>query len=326
MFKSLKPIFYLTETVREYNMATYLDLITPAFLGLREGLEAILIVVIVLLYLRKTNQRSYNKYVYFGAFMAIVSSIIFAILFSVLFGGFTGALEEIFEGSTFIISGIFIVTLVLWVSKEGPKMRKHLEKKVEDSITRQKAFSISTLIFIVIIREGIELVLLLTGTASVGSINQISIILGSAMGLGISVLIGLLTFYGIKTIDLSKFFKITNVILILFAAGLITYGIHEFIEAGLINPIVQEVWNIKNILPESFPDGNPATPEWLEIIGSLLKALFGYNANPALLEVIVYPILLLTIGFISWKLWKRTNFVVVMESEKEKQTQVSTKV
>ena len=304
-------------------MATYIDLITPIFLGFREGLEATLIVVIILLYLKKTNQRSYYKHVYLGALLAIISSITFAIVFSMVFGGFTGLLEEIFEGSTFIISGIFIVTLVLWVSKEGPKMRKHLEKKVEQSITQQKAFSITALTFIIIIREGIELVLLLTGTSSIGSINQISIILGSAIGLGISVLIGLLTFYGIRTIDLSKFFKVTNVILILFAAGLITYGIHEFIEAGLINPIIQEVWNIKHILPENFPDGNPATPVWLEVIGSLSKALFGYNANPSLLEIIIYPILLVSIGLVSLKLWNRTKSIVIMQLEREKQTKLS---
>ena len=212
-------------------MATLIDLIIPLFLAFREGLEATIVVVIILLYLKKTNQRGYNKYVYFGSIIAIFSSITFAFIFSMVFGGFTGTLEEVFEGATFIISGIFIVTLVLWVSKEGPKMRKHLEEKMEQSIERQKAFSISILIFIIIIREGIELVLLLTGTASIGSINQVTTILGSVIGLGISILIGLLTFYGIKTIDLSKFFKVTNVILILFAAGLITFGIHEFIEA-----------------------------------------------------------------------------------------------
>jgi len=288
-------------------MATYIDLISPAFLALREGLEATLIVVIILLYLKKTNQRSYNRHVYLGAFLAIFSSIIFAVVFSMTYGGFTGLLEEIFEGTTFIISGIFIVTLVLWVSKEGPKIRESLEGKIEESIEGQKAFSISILTFIVIIREGIELVLLLTGNASIGSINQVTTILGSVIGLGISVLIGLLTFYGIKTIDLSKFFKVTNVILILFAAGLITFGIHEFIEAGIVNPIIDEVWNIKHILPEAFPDGNPSTPAWLEIIGSLLKALFGYNANPALLEVIIYPSLLILIGLISLKLWKKNS-------------------
>ena len=300
-------------------MTTYIDLITPIFLAFREGLEATLVVVIILLYLKKTKQRSYNKYVYLGAGLAIFSSIIFAAIFSMLFGGFTGILEKVFEGSTFVISGIFIITLVLWVSKEGPKMRKHLEEKVEFSIERQKALSISMLTFIIIIREGIELVLLLTGTASIGTISPFISILSSVIGLGISILIGLLIYYGVKTIDLSKFFKITNVILILFAAGLITYGIHEFIEAGVVNPIINEVWNIKHILPESFPDGNPATPEWLEIIGSLLKALFGYNANPSLLEIIIYPSLLISIGIISLKLWKRTKDIVIMEMKEEEQ-------
>jgi high-affinity iron transporter len=299
-------------------MATLIDLITPAFLAFREGLEATLVVVILLLYLRKTNQRQYNKYVFLGAILAIFSSLIFAAIFSTVFGGFSGTLEEIFEGFTFIISGIFIITLILWVSKEGPKMKANLEKKVEESIEKQKVFSLSILTFVIIIREGIELVLLLTGSASIGSITQGTNILGAIIGLGLAVFVGILTFYGIRTINISKFFKFTNVILILFAAGLITYGIHELIEAGLINPIINEVWNIKHILPESFPDGNPATPEWLEVIGSLLKALFGYNANPSLLEIIIYPSLLISIGLISLKLWKRTNNIVLMELEVEK--------
>jgi high-affinity iron transporter len=186
-------------------------------------------------------------------------------------------------------------------------MRENLERKVEESIKTQKVFSISITAFIIIIREGIELVLLTTGATSQGSLNQVNVILGSIIGLAISILIGLLIFYGIKSINLSVFFKITNVMLILFAAGLITYGIHEFIEAGIINPIIGEVWNIKHILPEEFPDNLPATPEFLEIIGALLKALFGYNANPALLEVIIYPVLLASIGTISALIWKRNN-------------------
>ncbi|MHA1255263.1 MAG: FTR1 family iron permease [Promethearchaeota archaeon] len=289
------------------NQISLVDLSVPIFLALREGLEAVLVVVIILLYLKKTDQKIYYKYVYLGILLATIASIVFAIIFSIAFGGFTGVLEQIFEGTTFIISGIFILTLVLWVSKEGSKMRENLEGKVGDSIKTQKVFSISITTFIIIIREGIELVLLTTGAASIGSLNQVNIILGSMIGLAISILIGLLIFYGIKSINLKLFFKITNIMLILFAAGLITYGIHEFIEAGIINPIIEEVWNIKHILPEKFPDGNPATPEFLEIIGALLKALFGYNANPALLEVIIYPVLLVSIGIISALIWKRNN-------------------
>ena len=289
------------------NQISIADLPIPIFLALREGLEAVLVVVIILLYLRKSNQKIYYKYVYLGIILATIASVVFAIIFSIAFGGFTGIVEQIFEGTTFIVSGIFILTLVLWVSKEGPKMRENLEERVEGSIKTQKVFSISITVFIIIIREGIELVLLTTGAASIGSLTQESVILGSIIGLAISILIGLLIFYGIKSINLRTFFKITNILLILFAAGLITYGIHEFIEAGIINPIIGEVWNIKHILPESFPDGNPATPEFLEIIGALLKALFGYNANPSLLEIIIYPVLLVSIGLISVLIWKRNN-------------------
>jgi len=289
------------------NQFSIVDLTIPMFLALREGLEAVLVVVIILLYLRKTNQRIYYKYVYLGIILAVVASIAFAIIFSLAFGGFTGFVEQVFEGITFIISGLFILTLVLWVSKEGSKMKENLEGKVKESIKSQKVFSISITTFIIIIREGIELILLTTGATSVSSLNQVSVILGSIIGLAISIVIGVLIFYGVKSINLRIFFKITNIMLILFAAGLITYGVHEFIEAGIINPIIDEVWNIKHILPENFPDGNPATSEFLEIIGALLKALFGYNANPSLLEVIIYPVLLISIGSISLLIWRKNN-------------------
>ena len=301
-----------------------IDLMVPIFLAFREGLEAILVIVIILLYLKNTDQKFYYKHVYIGSILAIASSIVFAIIFTVIFGGFSGPTEQIFEGITFIISGLFVVTLVLWMSKEGPKMKKHLEQRVEFSIETGRSLSIAFITYVIIIREGIELVLLLAGATSVGVLNQISVVLGSLIGLGISVGIGLVIYFGVKSINLSKFFKITNVILILFVAGLITYGIHELIEAGVVNPIINEVWNIKHILPEGFPDGNPLTPEWLEIIGSLLKALFGYNANPSLLELIIYPSIRISIGLISLKLWNRTKqTIVVMELEKSEQAKLS---
>ncbi|MFW9949834.1 MAG: FTR1 family protein [Candidatus Thorarchaeota archaeon] len=286
-----------------------IDQIVPIFLGLREGLEAVLVVVIILLYLKNSKQQFYNRYVYIGSLLAIIFSIVFAYIFNALLGGFTGIVEELFEGYTFIISGIFIVTLIIWMSKEGPKIRQNIEFKVEKSIQTKRGLSITFLAFIIIIREGIELVLMLTGTTNLGSLNPMDVIFGSLIGLGIAFVIGVSLFYGVRTINLSKFFKITNIILILFAAGLITYGIHELIEAGAINPVIEEMWNIKHILPETFPDGNPATAELLEIIGSLLKALFGYNANPSLIEVISYPVLLFSIGLISLKLWRKTNLI-----------------
>ena len=273
------------------------------FLAFREALEAILVVILIFLYLKNTEQNNYKKYVYIGVILAIFSSIIFAIIFTMLFGGFEGVLEEIFEGFTFIISGIFIISLVLWISYEGPQMKEHLEGRIKESIDKEKLLSISILTYIIILREGIELVLLLTGATAVGALNPNLVILGAIIGIVMALIIGILIYFGVKTINLSIFFKITNIILIFFAAGLITYGVHELIEAGIVNPIIAEVWNIKHILPETFPDNNPNTPIWLEVLGSLLKALLGYNANPSLLEIILYPILLLTLGFVSFELW-----------------------
>ncbi len=276
-------------------------------LAFREGLEAILVVVIVLLYLKNTEQGFYNKFVYLGSLLAMLLSVIFAVIFSAFLGGFSGQVEKIFEGFTFIVSGVFIVTLVLWISKEGPKMKDHLEQRVSESIETEKVLSITMLSFAIILREGIELVLLLTGATSVGSLNQESVILGSVIGIGMALVIGFLTYHGVKTINLAVFFKVTNALLILFAAGLITYGLHELIEAGVVNPIIEEIWNVKHVLPEKFPDDNPATEVWLEIIGSLLKALFGYNANPSLLEIIVYPLILTSISLVSYLLWKKNQ-------------------
>lgn len=289
------------------NQISLIGLLVPLFLALREGLEAVLVVVILLLYLKKTEQKFYYKYVYVGITLAIASSVTFALFFTALFGGFTGILEQLFEGITFIVSGIFILTLIFWISKEGPKMRENLEEKVEESIKTQKMYSISIISFIIILREGIELILLLTGASSIGALDPINVILGSLTGLCISIFIGFLVFFGIKSLNLKLFFKATNIILILFAVGLITFGIHEFIEAGIINPIIEEFWNIKHILPESYPDGNPSTPVFLEVIGALLKALFGYNANPSLLEVIIYPILLASICLISVWIWRKNK-------------------
>lgn len=287
----------------------------PIFLAFREGLEAVLIIMIIILYLKNSKQTQYYKYVFLGGLLAIIISVIIAILLNLLFGGFTGVIEGLFEGFTFIISGIFIVTLILWMSREGPKFKQTIELKIEVSIEKKRLLPITILTFVIITREGIELVLLLTGASSIGSIMQIDVIIGSLIGLALAILIGFLTFYGVKSINITKFFKITNVILILFAAGLITYGIHELIEADFINPIIPEVWNIKSILPESFPDGNPSTPVFLEIIGSLLKTLFGYNANPSLLEILIYPTLIISVGIVSLLLWKR-NSRKLLEIEK----------
>jgi len=118
-------------------------------------------------------------------------------------------------------------------------------------------------------------------------------LIGAVLGLVIAVILGYAVFTGLMKAKLKMFFNITSLLLILFAAGLVAHGIHEFEEAGLIPIVIEHVWDIN---PALNPDGSyPALHEngWL---GGLLKGLFGYNGNPSLIEIISYISYLLVLS------------------------------
>jgi high-affinity iron transporter len=130
------------------------------------------------------------------------------------------------------------------------------------------------LAFLAVVREGIELALFLTA-ATFASDPQ-STILGLLLGLGVAVLLGWSLFTSTLRLNLRRFFQVTGFLLILFAAGLVAHGVHEFNEVGWIPPVIEHVWNVNPILDEN------------STLGLMLKALFGYNGNPSLTEVLAY--------------------------------------
>jgi high-affinity iron transporter len=148
-------------------------------------------------------------------------------------------------------------------------------------------FSITSLAFVSVFREGLETVLFLTALA----VSDFSgTLIGLLTGIAAVVVLAVFMMRGVYRINVHKFFKYTSVLLVVFAAGLLGYGVHEFIEAGLVPPIIEHVWDI-----------NPAdvTHPLHEngAIGSILKALLGYDGNPELLRVIVYVGYWLVIGY-----------------------------
>jgi len=124
------------------------------------------------------------------------------------------------------------------------------------------------------VREGIELALFLTAAAF--ALQGGAIWVGAVLGLGAAVLLGYLVFSTTRRLDLRRFFQVTGVLLLLFAAGLVAHGVHEFNEAGWIPAVIEHVWDINPYLNEK------SAP------GEILKALFGYNGNPSLTEVLAY--------------------------------------
>jgi high-affinity iron transporter len=135
------------------------------------------------------------------------------------------------------------------------------------------------LAFVVVVREGIETVLFLFAATRVAE-SPLLFTVGGFLGLAIAIVIGYSIYKGSSRLNLRTFFNVTSLVLIVFAAGLLAHGIHEFHEAGIIPPIIEQVWDINHILPEK------------STFGRFLTAIVGYNGNPSLVEVVAYSVYL----------------------------------
>lgn len=237
----------------------------------RESLEAALIVGIIFSYLKRTGQNGFMRYVYAGIFLGVLGSVLGALAFQELIGSFSGKSEMIFEGVTMVAGAALILYLIVWMS--GKKDSKNEIDQQVDRALRSSGLGLMMLVFISILREGVETTLFLSATLSnQGSLSLLLSVIGIFGGLAV----GYGAYIGLKKMNMRYLFGISSILLIVFAAGLFARGIHEFQEAGIVPTFVEHVWDINYLIDE---DG---------MFGEFMKSLFGYNGNPSLLEVLVY--------------------------------------
>jgi high-affinity iron transporter len=266
----------------------------PAFvLALREGLEAALIIGVIQGVLRKVDKREYTSVLWAGTLTAVVVSLIVGILLQVLGASFEGEAEEIFEGITMLLAAGVLTWVIFWMNAQAKTRTKKLEQDIQFAAEKRSKNVLFWIAFLAVVREGVELALFLTAASF--ATDGIQTILGALLGLGSVVLIAWALFTSLVKLDIRKFFLVTSFLLILFAAGLVAHGVHEFNEVGWIPSIVEPVWDTNHILDEKSG------------LGELLKALFGYNGNPSLTEVIAYVlfIIVIVVGFQLQKLEER---------------------
>lgn len=244
------------------------------FLSFREGLEAALIIGVILGALKKTGRGKSALTVWMGTGLAVLLSILSGVLLNRLGASFEGRAEEIFEGTAMILAALILTWVILWMQSQSRSVGKKLENDVRQAVLKDSALALFFVAFLAVIREGIELAFFLTAAAMNADSSQV--LLGAALGLAAVIVVAVLLFNSLVRLDISMFFRVTSVILILFAAGLVAHGVHEFNEAGVIPPVIEHVWDINPLLDE-----NSTT-------GLLLKTLVGYNGNPSLTEVISY--------------------------------------
>jgi high-affinity iron transporter len=216
----------------------------PSYLlSLREGLEAALIIGIVLGALRKIRRTDLSPGLWFGTLSAVAVSILVAFLLTSFGLSLEAEAEAIFEGFTMLVAAGILTWMIFWMSKQSRTLKSELEEGVNQAAVSTGKRALFWLAFVAVVREGIELALFLTAAFFVGEQSQITAnvvqtLAGTILGLGTSALLGWTLFATTVRLDLRRFFQVTGVLLLLFAGGLVAHGVHEFNEAGWIPAVI----------------------------------------------------------------------------------------
>lgn len=240
---------------------------------LREGLEASLVLAILLTYLKKTNRSADARYVWIGAIGAIALCVAAGIAVYTVLGGLNGKVEYATEGLIAVFATAVLTHMIFWMRAHARTLGADLRAKVDSSITA----ALALIAFAAVAREGLETVLFLL-SARTGDSSGSDVVVGGIAGLVVSIVIGYFVFRGGNRVNLRTFFNVTAVLLLLFAAGLAGKAVHELREfVGWENGwLVQPMWTIE--------DGAWASGTFHDF----MSGLFGWHASPERIRVLAY--------------------------------------
>jgi len=269
-------------------------MIASLLIGFREGLEATIIVGIVMGYLKKNGQLSHMLMAWAGVGTAVLTSFLVALGITLVGAELEGRNEQIFEGSTMFLAVAMLTWMIFWMQTQAHRLRTVLENDIRMAVTSGTAWGLFGLMFVAVFREGVETALLFT--ASAFAANGLSTFIGAGIGLALAAALGWAIYASTARLNLSLIFNLTGVLLLFFAAGLLAHGVHEFQEAAILPITIEHVWDTNAILNEK------------SLLGEILHALFGYNPSPSLLEVISYVCYwIVALGVVRWLAKKRVT-------------------
>jgi high-affinity iron transporter len=258
-----------------------LGALTTGFLiGLREGVEAALIVAIVLAYVVRTGNGRHIPKIWLGAVAAAAVSVAIGLLIFSTVGSFQEPYEQVFEGSAMLLAALVVTWMLFWMRRQSMNLRGELQAAVDRVLGEGTAWGLAILAFTAVIREGVETALFLAGQATSADTGAASVLVGAVVGLVGAGLIGWGFYRGSRAIDLRRFFRWTGIALVFIAAGLLSHAVHEFLEVAAIAGVSvigsQTAFDISRVLSQD--DG----------IGQFLRAIFGYSSSPEVLTLLVH--------------------------------------
>jgi FTR1 family protein len=197
---------------------------------LREGIEAALVLGIIVVYLRKTGREDLSRWAYLGLAAGVAASFGCAGLFVAL-----GIQEEAYEGWLMILGSVFVASMMVWMLRAAKRLKREIESRVEAIASRGRGAvpaGLFGLTFVLILREGVETVLFLGAVAL--TTDALPAVLGGLLGIVLAALFGVSFVRGTARVDLPRFFKVTAIVLFVLAAQLLIGGLHEFGELGVL--------------------------------------------------------------------------------------------
>lgn len=243
-------------------------------IGLREGLEAALVVSILLAYLVRTDRRSQVRYVWFGVATAITLSAGFGALLQFTSANLSFAAQERFGGIMSLLAVALVTWMIFWMRGAARSIAAQLRERLDAAIALG-GVAVVVMAFIAVAREGLETSLFFW-TAAQSAQSTVVPVVGFALGLATAVLLGIAIYRGALRVNLSRFFKWTGVFLVFVAAGVLSYGIHDLQEAGDLPGLGNLLFDVSQQVPPS---------SWY---GTVLKGIFNFSPRTTVLEAIAW--------------------------------------
>ena len=253
-------------------------MIANYLIGLREGLEAALIVSILIAYVVKSDRRQLLPRIWLGVGIAIGVSLLFGAVLTFGPKGLTFEAQEAIGGMLSIVAVGFVTWMIFWMARAARGMSGELRSQV-DKAAEGSGWRLAVVAMLAVGREGLETALFLwaaTQATTRGTSSTAAPLIGAALGIATAVLLGYLMYRGALRINLTRFFTWTGAFLILVAGGVLSYGVHDLQEAGILPGLDNLAFDVSAAVPPT---------SWY---GTLLKGVFNFSPATTWLEAVVW--------------------------------------
>jgi high-affinity iron transporter len=245
-------------------------------IALREGFEAALVVSIVLAFVRRSDQPERSRYVWMGTIAALVVATVAGLILHVTVDGLEGVARARTFAAICLVAAALLTWMIFWMRRHARDLKGELEGKASQALGGS-GLALAGVAFVAVAREGLETALFLisTTTSSGGS----EVVAGTLLGLAVATGLGVMIYHGSRRIDMRRFFLVTGVLIILFAAGLLARAVLFLQSTGDLGS-----WNLNGV----YDVRSVALLTQESQVGRFLAGVFGWDPRPSIEQVVVY--------------------------------------